>query len=183
MTARVVVDKQRRTAIECSRQAGMVCFIPLVIDGFDTENEIAKDFDTRWKDAGYPLEHAAKLFLGYSQDIGATQEALTELGKWTKVSPRESASALSRMGARRAAPVASSGPTQGPRSTPSGRPKGFVMLPIVEENPGVWDVDPPLAVVHGKTGLVTKTEAPIKVGGMSAVEKARAAIAKMKAKK
>jgi len=178
LTARVVVDKNRKTAIEVSRQAGMVKFIPLVIDGFDTENELVLDFDKRWRDAAYPLERCAKLFVGYAQDIGATKDALIELAKWTKVSDKESQAALQRMSARRTTPTVSPGPSQGPRQSTGGRPKGFTLLPVEEENPGVWETTPTvisgggtLAVTSGGTGL------------NPALEKARAALAKLKAGK
>lgn len=149
--AHVVIDRNKYTAIELSRLAGVVKFIPTSNRGFDIEVETQPDFDERWKVVSYPIEKAAKLFVGYACDVGGSAEALAELSKLCKVLPTEIVQATNRMRSRHAAPVESSGPTQGPTPKASKRPAGFAMLPIVEES-DAWENDTPAKPVETARG-------------------------------
>jgi hypothetical protein len=84
-------DRQRRTCIEVARVAGQVKFIPLdITEGLQVHLTSAESFDQRYQPmVNYPIEKAAQLYLGYSQTIGATKEALDYLGQVINVSDEE----------------------------------------------------------------------------------------------
>jgi len=78
----VCYDHQRRTCIQVERVDGRVKFIPLDVDGLQVCGLSQREFDDRFKPiAGYPVKRACELYLSYSQNIGATQEALGYLGR------------------------------------------------------------------------------------------------------
>lgn len=84
-------DHQRRTCLQVERVNGHVKFIPLdVSEGLQVHQTSADSFDQRFKPmVNYPAEKACQLFLGYSQNIGATKEALDYLGQVITVSKQE----------------------------------------------------------------------------------------------
>ncbi len=84
-------DHQRRTCLQVERVNGHVKFIPLdVSEGLQVHQTSVDSFDQRFKPmVNYPAEKACQLFLGYSQNIGATKEALDYLGQVITVSKQE----------------------------------------------------------------------------------------------
>ena len=84
-------DHQRRTCLQVERVNGRVKFIPLdVSEGLQVHQTSADSFDQRFKPmVNYPAEKACQLYLGYSQNIGATKEALDYLGRVITVSKQE----------------------------------------------------------------------------------------------
>lgn len=88
----VYADFGRHTCIEISREADkhgdmLVGFIPFSAeDGLKIEYLGLKEFDHRFKPLhDYPVERAAKLYLSYALNLGATRDALTHLGKFTQI--------------------------------------------------------------------------------------------------
>lgn len=84
-------DHQRRTCLQVERVNGHVKFIPLdVSEGLQVHQTSADSFDQRFTPmVNYPAEKACQLYLGYSQNIGATKEALDYLGRVITVSKQE----------------------------------------------------------------------------------------------
>ncbi len=84
-------DHQRRTCIQVERANGSVKFIPLDVSlGLQVQESSASEFDRRYQPmVNYPAEKAAQLYLGYSQNIGASEEALGYLGQVINVSKQE----------------------------------------------------------------------------------------------
>lgn len=84
-------DSQRRTCLQVERANGHVKFIPLDISlGLNVQTSSATEFDCRYQPmVNYPAEKACQLYLGYSQNIGASEEALGYLGQVINVSKQE----------------------------------------------------------------------------------------------
>ena len=84
-------DHQRRTCIQVERINGHVKYIPLdVSTGLEVRKTSTESFDQRFTPTeGYPAEKACQLYLSYSQNIGATKEALNYLGQIINVSKQE----------------------------------------------------------------------------------------------
>ena len=84
-------DHQSRTCIQVERTNGFVKFIPLDVGlGLRVQELSASEFDRRYQPmVNYPAEKAAQLYLGYSQNIGASKEALGYLGQVINVSKQE----------------------------------------------------------------------------------------------
>lgn len=84
-------DFARRTCIQVERANGHVKYIPLdVSTGLEVQKTSAESFDQRFTPMeGYPAEKACQLYLSYSQNIGATKEALDYLGQVINVSEQE----------------------------------------------------------------------------------------------
>ncbi len=84
-------DHQRRTCLQVERVNGHVKYIPLdVSTGLEVVTTSAESFDQRYKPmVNYPAEKACQLYLSYSQNIGATKEALEFLGQVITVSKQE----------------------------------------------------------------------------------------------
>ncbi len=75
-------DHESRTCLQVSRSGGTVRFIPLdIAAGLQLASARDTVFDARFKPmTDYPLVKMAELYLRYSQEIGATPEALKALG-------------------------------------------------------------------------------------------------------
>lgn len=84
-------DNQRRTCLMVDRVDGKVKYIPLSIsEGLEVLELAATEFDRRYEPmVNYPSDKAAQLYLGYSQSIGASTEALNYLGRVINVSKQE----------------------------------------------------------------------------------------------
>lgn len=84
-------DHQHRTCLQVARINGHVKYIPLdVSEGLQVHQTSAEMFDQRFTPmVNYPAEKAVQLYLGYSQNIGATKEALDYLGLVIPVSKQE----------------------------------------------------------------------------------------------
>lgn len=98
-------DHQRSTCLQVERSGDQVKFIPLdVSEGLEVHTTSADSFDQRFKPMdGYPAEKACRLYLGYSQTIGATKEALGYLGQIINVSKQEFDMATTKKSAAAAA--------------------------------------------------------------------------------
>lgn len=84
-------DRERRTCIQVERTALHVKFIPLdVSTGLEVHLTTISSFSQRFNPMKeYPVEKACRLFLSYSQTIGATKEALGYLGQVISISEQE----------------------------------------------------------------------------------------------
>lgn len=84
-------DHQHRTCLQVARINGHVKYIPLdVSEGLQVHQTSAEMFDQRYQPmVNYPAEKACQLYLSYSQNIGATKEALDYLGLVIPVSKQE----------------------------------------------------------------------------------------------
>jgi hypothetical protein len=84
-------DHQRRTCIQVERVNGHVKYIPLDVGvGLEVQTMGVDVFDQRFTPmVDYPAEKACQLYLGYSQNIGATKEALDYLGQVVNISEQE----------------------------------------------------------------------------------------------
>ena len=97
-------DHQRRTCIQVERVNGHVKYIPLDVGtGLEVQTMGVDVFDQRFTPmVNYPAEKACQLYLGYSQNIGASKEALDYLGQVISISKQEFTMAT----AKKAAPPA-----------------------------------------------------------------------------
>lgn len=84
-------DHQSRTCLQVERLDGVTKYIPLdIAGGLRVQTMPASEFDLRYQPmVNYPAEKAAQLYLGYSQNIGASEEALGYLGQIVNVSKQE----------------------------------------------------------------------------------------------
>lgn len=81
--------------IELSRTAREVTGIVLTSSPLTIIKMDASTWDASWtKVDGYPVSRAAKLLIGYSQDLGAYADALNALGRLTKLHPMEKETAV-----------------------------------------------------------------------------------------
>lgn len=104
-------DHQRRTCIQVERVNGHVKYIPLDVGvGLEVQTMGVDVFDQRFTPmVNYPAEKACQLYVGYSQGIGATKEALDYLGQVVNISEQEFKMATAKKAAapadeKRAAP-------------------------------------------------------------------------------
>lgn len=84
-------DHQRRTCIQVERVNGHVKYIPLDVGvGLEVQTMGVDVFDQRFTPmVNYPAVKACQLYVGYSQSIGATKEALDYLGQVVNISEQE----------------------------------------------------------------------------------------------
>ncbi len=86
-------DHQRRTCIQVVRDKPtlFVHYIPLDVEnGLQVHTLSFRDFDSRFKPmVKYPVDKAARLYVGYAKDIGATKEALDFLGHVINITNQE----------------------------------------------------------------------------------------------
>lgn len=89
--AAAAVDRNRRTCLVLDVEADPRPFIQLSVeDGLQVERLPVRQFNQRWTPLpDYPPERAARLYVGYSRTIGATQEALDALGLLTTVTQED----------------------------------------------------------------------------------------------
>ena len=136
-------DHQRRTCIQVARVNGHVKYIPLDVgEGLQVQTTSADSFDQRFKPmAGYPVEKACQLYLGYSQTIGATKEALEFLGQVINVSKQEFDMAIAKKAAASAEPKAPARRATNGKSEPvkSGR---RTANPVVKKTPAKKEAKP-----------------------------------------
>ena len=139
-------DHQRRTCIQVERANGRVKYIPLDISaGLEVQTMGVDAFDQRFVPmVNYPAEKACQLYLGYSQNIGATKEALDYLGQVVNISEQEFKMATAKKAAasadeKRTAPRRvtndAKGPTKSSRRTTdpvAASPKGKPVKASVE---------------------------------------------------
>lgn len=100
-SARVCRTFNNRTCIELRREKDgdktLVVFLPLREEAFEIARTGAYDFDHMYKEIiGYPVERAAKLYTGYSQYLGASEDAMVELSRLITVSHKEKESAMAK---------------------------------------------------------------------------------------
>ena len=96
--ARVMADSERRTCIEVSRMDGVVQYIPLETTGLDLLETSAQSFDARYKMhvTDHPADHAAKLYVRFAKELGASREAVNCLAHLTPISTQEANMAVAR---------------------------------------------------------------------------------------
>lgn len=103
------VDRQRRTCIVLTRTKTEVRLIRLsttdgYLDGLKVEAMGVREFDEDWKPlSDYPVAKAARCYAGFAPDIGATEEAMHELAKFTTITKEEITMATAKRNA--ASPV------------------------------------------------------------------------------
>lgn len=113
-------DHQRRTCIQVERVNGHVKYIPLDVGvGLEVQTMGVDVFDQRFTPmVNYPAAKACQLYVGYSQSIGATKEALDYLGQVVNISEQEFKMAT----AKKAAAPADEKRTA-PRRATNGKPE------------------------------------------------------------
>lgn len=80
----------RNTCIQVERADGAVKFIPLSVEGLDVHVLSEEGFDQKYSPmVDYPVDKAAKLYVEYSQNLGASKEALDFLGQIINISKQE----------------------------------------------------------------------------------------------
>lgn len=84
-------NRERRTCIVVHRTESLVKYIPLeVAVGLEVEQMKAAEFDQQYTlMVNYPEVKACRLYVDYSQTIGATKEALDFLGKLIEITDKE----------------------------------------------------------------------------------------------
>lgn len=94
-------DHQSRTCIQVDRTPAIVKFIPLdILVGLQVNTLTTKEFDQLYQPmAGYPADKACQLYASYSQNIGASKEALDYLGKVIPITAQEIHMATKRQAA------------------------------------------------------------------------------------
>lgn len=86
----VARDRSSHTVIEVRRSENHVVFLAYMGSGVTVERLGHEAFDTQYTHVpDYPTGRAAALFVGFSQVVGGTTEALTELAKLINVSDVE----------------------------------------------------------------------------------------------
>ena len=102
-TPSVCCDHQRRTCLLLAIDAEDATYIPFAIEGFDVVRSDATDFTKRYHPLGdYPPERCAQLYASYSRDLGASEQAILELGKFTTISDQEKTMATKKRAANAA---------------------------------------------------------------------------------
>lgn len=91
-------DFNGRTCINLSSIDGLTRYIPLNIEtGLEVISTSTNEFDQVYKPmVDYPIEKACQLYLAYSQNIGASKDALEHLGRIINVNQQEFDMALSK---------------------------------------------------------------------------------------
>lgn len=91
-------DRNRRTVLQVSCEDGVTKYIPLdVAEGLVVLKMSTTEFDRQYQPmVNYPAEKAAQLYLGYSQTIGASDEALDFLGRVISITKQEHDMATSK---------------------------------------------------------------------------------------
>lgn len=94
-------DHQSRTCIQVDRNPTIVKFIPLdILLGLQVNTMTVKEFDQTYRPmVGYPADKACQLYVSYSQNIGASKEALDYLGKVIPITAQEINMATKRQAA------------------------------------------------------------------------------------
>jgi hypothetical protein len=89
--ARVCADYHRHSCIELSRDDSAVDYILLSAEGgLSVERAGVESFDETYKPTDtYPIDRAARLYVEFAQHLGATEEAMHALAKFTTVSEKE----------------------------------------------------------------------------------------------
>jgi hypothetical protein len=113
-------DHQRRTCLLVRADEMTVEYIPLEIEeGLKVEKMPIGTFRLRFQPmTAYPAEKACKLYLAYSQNIGASEEVLKFLGQIINVSPKEYTMATKKKPLSK--PPVKKSPT---KKKPSAKPK------------------------------------------------------------
>jgi hypothetical protein len=97
--AMVYQDHQARGAIELRREGDIVVYVPNGPQGLYVERLNAAEFDRTFKPfPDYPTSRAARLFIGFTQNLGGASEVITELGKLVHVTEEEKQMALKKLG-------------------------------------------------------------------------------------
>lgn len=92
-----------RTCLELRRSDATVTFIPYTLAGLGVERLPVAEFQKQYRPLpDYPTARCAKLYLGAAQQMGATDEALTELQGLVTALPVEVQTAQARLQANKA---------------------------------------------------------------------------------
>ena len=139
-------DFSRRTCIQVERANGHVKFIPLdVSSGLEVQKTSVASFDQRFTPMeGYPAEKACQLYLSYSQNIGATKEALDYLGQVITISKQEYQMATTK----KAAAAEKTAAKPATKKTPPAKPAAKA----TEAKAGRRAIDPVVKTPAKKTG-------------------------------
>lgn len=97
-TVGVYTDHEGRTCIKVGEMNGTVQYIPLsIIEGLEVVSIGVKSFKDRYRVLeGYPIERGCEMFATYAQKVGATEEAIKQLGQFTKLTKEVIAMATKR---------------------------------------------------------------------------------------
>ena len=96
--AMVHCGPENKSAIELRRTDELVTYIPHASHGFCVERKPIDPFDALYKPiADYPTGRAAKLFVGFTLQLGGTSEALAELSNLVHVTDEEKQMAIQKL--------------------------------------------------------------------------------------
>lgn len=181
------VDCQRRTCIVLTRTKKEVTLIRLgtedgYMKAFSVESAEAAKFDGEWKPLpDYPAEKGARLYAAYARDIGATEEAMHELAKLTKVTEEDIAMATAKQAAT---PVKSAVKGSGPKNEKETRKASVNTGTDVKSLPANGKAKEPKEKPEKAVGKsvaakksATAKPAPAKSAGKPAADKAKGGVA------
>lgn len=98
-------DHESRTCIVLEADSELIKYIPLTVDTpFDVQECSDQAFRTQvyLEPIDYPVERAARLFIEYSRNTGATEDVLKALAPFTNISNEEKTMARAKATARNA---------------------------------------------------------------------------------
>jgi hypothetical protein len=135
-TGLVRADHNRHTCIEVKREAGVVSFIPLVIEGFELQTASEEVFDQTYDPIpDYPVERAAKLYAEYAVQLGGSKEAMLALANFTTVTEKEIDMATAKKAAA-AAKTTAAPKAKAPASNAKAAPKKTVVAKTAKKAVG-----------------------------------------------
>jgi len=150
-------DYHRHTCIELRRENGVVTYVPLGDGTIDVHTTGAEKFDAEFMHVmdDYPPEKAAQLYVQFALHLGATPEALTELGRLTTISKKEYDMATAKPvteGTKKPAPAVKNAPPAAKKATTAAE-KPAKAAPAVKTAPEAKEKAAPAA----KTAPAKKT--------------------------
>lgn len=103
-------DREHRLCLQVARTGDVVSYIPLSLDGLEVVELPAAEFDRQYQpSAAYPAARCAALLVGYARDLGASEEALTHLGRVVNITKQEHEMATAKKAARKTPAVKPNG--------------------------------------------------------------------------
>jgi len=131
--ARVCADHNRHTCIEVRRQAGVVHYIPLDINGMELRQMGDEEFDSIYSSMqDYPVAKAAQLYAGYAADLGGTSEAMQALASFTTLTPQEIEMATTK----KTAAAAKTPAAKAAKAAPAKKDPKPTKAPVAKKEPG-----------------------------------------------
>jgi len=158
--AHVCHDFNRRTCIVLERTENLVVYLPMNGEGLEVLTAAPGHFDKDYKPLdGYPVEKAAALYVEYARHLGATKEAMAELGKLVTVTQADVGAALRQRAAADAKrPTAPPTTTEEKPKKERTAAKGVRPVVRVKQDDPPWDTGK--AKPKAEVATTTKTGKP-----------------------